>query len=112
MTEAVQNTVRALLTLASVLGLCGSVWVTLAVIGYSGFPQGTADRVALLYPCIYLPATIYLCWSDISRRALLTLGVLLNLPVVAALVYAFAVRGVPGIVVCAVFLVLWIARLL
>jgi hypothetical protein len=117
MTEAAQNNnflrdvVRVLLTAGSLLGLCGWVWVTLAIIGYSGFPQTSIDRAGFLYPYVYLPLTIYSCWSKVSRRTLLITAALLNLPIVAALVYAITDRGVPGIVVCSGFLLLWIARL-
>ena len=104
---------RFLLGLVSFIGLCGWIYLTLAISGYLGFPKNAWDAIGLSYPYIYLMLTLYFCWATPSRRTLLTSGVILNLPILGVVIFAiiaFRFEAWFGIVVCLLFLVLWSYR--
>lgn len=100
---------KVLLTLASVAGLLGWIYVAIVTLGYFGFPKTLSDAFFTFYPFIYLPSAIYCSWVNIPRRMLIIAAVLLNLPLAAVIIYAIigSDNFFPAIAVCLLFILLW-----
>src|SRR5260370_19057104 len=108
--EAEPVFLSAAMLIVSILGLCGWIYVTLAVLAYYGVPKNTLDAASLPYPFIYLLITIYFCFAKGSPRQLFATTVILNLPVLAFATYALVEEGaaaLPGLLVCLLFVTLW-----
>jgi hypothetical protein len=104
---------RPALIIASILAIFGWVWVFAGVWAYYGRPKTTFDIASRTYPFVYLSASIFCGFVDMSPRRLLITAVVLHLPIVAFLGYAFTEAGVdiwPGTLFCIAFAVLWFGR--
>jgi hypothetical protein len=107
--EVIINCSRAILLMASIVSLIG--WVIIMMMAFSLHgPSWNAGKVFLtFYPFIYLPLTIYGCLFIKTKRALIVLGVGLNLPLAVCIVYLFITTGefAPVLIVGSAFITAW-----
>jgi hypothetical protein len=91
--EIIISCSRAILIVASVIGLVGWLYLTLIILAYFGLRRNAEDLFVLFFPFVYLSLTIYACLRVNARRKLILLGITLNLPPAAFLTYHFIKEG-------------------
>jgi hypothetical protein len=105
---------RMTLGLGSAAAFIGWCYYALVFLGWIGHPKTLFEIFILGFPLIYLVVSLLASLGIFHRRTLLTIGILMNLPIVAPLLYWIA-RGyglAPLSIIFLFFFLSWMILLL